>query len=1049
MHITIDLVKFYSRNSYFMNFLMETKSRGRKQYYFYTFLFVLLGLCSQGFAQVTVKGTVTDGANGTTLIGANILLKGTSTGTLTDVDGTYTIEIPSTYEEPVLVFSYTGYKTVEISVGAQSTIDVSMSEDYAVLDEIVVTGYGTQRKRDVTAAIATLDNEAIAAIAVASSVDAMKGQVAGVDIQSSGGRPGENPTIRIRGRRSIAASNDPLFVIDGIPQTSTSGAIFDINPQDIESMEILKDAAATAIYGSRGANGVIIITTKRGKSGKSVVSYDGYYGVSSVLNTVDMMNGSEFAAMKRESRRRDANGQVAWNGTIPSDEVVFEDAVELASIAQGRSTDYQDLIFSDGWQTNHQLSVAGGSENTQFNMSLGYFDEQGIISNMDFQRLTGRINLDHKISNVFKAGISFLATSSTQNWGSSATLGEAIANNPLGVPFDEATGEILFLPTNDGIRTNPLSELVENAYVDERRVTRIFAPVYLNVNITEGLKFTTTFGPDIRLRRRGEFRASLTNDNRGGPADAEIENTSDLGYTLENLLTYDRKVGGNSNFKVTLLQSVQKLRTELAKAEVLNLPYESQLFYNIGTAEVKGNLNSSLIEWSLASFMGRINYDLNGKYLFQASIRADGSSRLADGNKWNSFPGVSVGWRIVDEPFFEGVNIFNDLKLRASYGEVGNTSVDPYQTAGRLERTAYAWNESPAFGFALDEIPNSDLGWEVSRTVDIGLDFDILNGRLSGSIDWYRTNTEDILLERNLPYTSGYNSILQNIGSTRTTGWEFGLNANIIDRPQGLRWSLDFNISGYKEEITELALKDENGNSLDDVGNKWFIGQPIRVYFDYEKIGIWQANEADQANTVENKVPGEIKLADVDGDGVITPDDRVILGTDVPDFFGGLNSRFEYKGFDFNFFFFFRQGQMIRSRFHDSNNSLFARYNNLDVDYWTIDNPTNEFPRPNENQERPRDASTMSYFDGSYIKLRTLSLGYTFPAAVAQKLKMSNLRVYVTGQNLWFASEYDTFDPELGVNRSLNEEEGTPDIQVGSGQVPSNRLILFGVRAQF
>lgn len=1040
---------FFHETPTSMNFLMHTKSKAKSSSLFATFLLVFLGLATQSFAQNrTIKGTVTDASNGGTLIGANILLKGTATGTLTDIDGTYSLEIPDSYTDPVLVFSYTGYESIEVVVGSQSVIDLSMSEDYTVLDEIVVTGYGTQRKRDVTAAIATLDDEAISAIAVASSVDAMKGQVAGVDIQSSGGRPGENPTVRIRGRRSIAASNDPLYVIDGIPQTSTGGAIFDINPQDIESMEILKDAAATAIYGSRGANGVIIITTKRGKSGKSVVSYDGYYGVSSALNTVDMMNGAEFAAMKRESRRRGPDGQVAWDGTIPSDDIIFEDAVEIESIARGRSTDYQDLVLDNGWQTNHQLSVSGGSENTQFNMSLGYFDEQGIISNMDFQRLTGRINLDHKISKIFKAGISFLATSSTQNWGSSATLGESLANNPLGVPYDEATGDLLFLPTNDGIRTNPLAELVENAYVDERRVTRIFAPIYLDINIAEGLKFTTTFGPDIRLNRRGEFRAALTNDNRGGPADAEIENVSNLGYTLENLLTFDKKLGGG-NFKVTLLQSIQKSRAELAKAEVLNLPYESQLFYNIGTAEVKGNLNSRLTEWSLASFMGRVNYDIKGKYLFQASLRADGSSRLAEGNKWNYFPGFSAGWRIVDEPFFDNVNIFNDLKLRASYGEVGNTSVDPYQTAGRLDRTTYAWNETPAFGFALDEIPNSNLGWEVSKTIDIGLDFDILNGRLSGSLDWYRTNTEDILLERNLPYTSGYESILQNIGSTRTTGLEFGINANIIDRPGGLRWNLGFNISGYNEEITELALKDENGNSLDDVGNKWFVGQPIRVYFDYEMAGIWQSNEADQANTVENKVPGEIKLADVDGDGVITPDDRVILGTDVPDYFGGITNRFEYKGFDLNIFFYFRQGQMIRSRFHDSNNSLFARYNNLDVDYWTIDNPSNTAPRPNENQERPRDASAMSYFDGSYVKLRNLSLGYTFPKAVTEKLKMSNLKIYVSGQNLWFASDYDTFDPELGVNRSLNEEEGSPDIQVGSGQVPSSRLILFGLKAQF
>jgi TonB-linked SusC/RagA family outer membrane protein len=1009
----------------------------------------LSSLAVQSMAQSRqISGTITDEGSGDPLIGANILLKGTSTGTVSDFDGNYTLDVPSS-GNPILVISYTGFKDLEIIVGNQSKIDISMSPDAALLDEIVVTGYGVQKKREVTAAIATLDGENLKNIAVASSVDAMKGQVAGVDVQSTGGRPGENPAVRIRGRRSIAASNDPLYVIDGIPQTSSGseGAIFDINPQDIESMEILKDAAATAIYGSRGANGVILITTKRGKAGRTVVSYDGYYGTTAPVRTVDMMDGAQFAQLKRESRRRNAAGQVAWDGTVPSDELIFEDAVELESIAQGRSTDYQDLILGDGWQTNHQIGVSGGSENTRFNISLGYFDEQGAIKGMDYNRLTGRVNLDQKINDIFSAGISFLATNSIQNWGSSAALREAISNNPLGTPYD-AEGNLLFLPTNDGIRTNPLSELVDNAYIDERRVTRIFAPVYLDINIMEGLKFKTTFGPDIRNRRRGEFRASLTNDNRGGPADAEIQNVQDLGYTLENLLTYNKGIGQNSNLKVTLLQSIQKLRREESKAEVLNLPYESQLFYNIGTAEVKGNLSSRLTEWSLASFMGRINYEIAGKYLFQASLRADGSSRLARGNKWNYFPGLSLGWRIIEEPFMENLTIFDELKIRASYGEVGNTSVNPYQTSGRLARSVYAFDEAPAFGFALSEIPNPDLGWEVSKTVDIGIDYSVANGRVHGTLDWYNTNTEDILLARNLPYTSGYRSILQNIGSTNSKGIEFSINAAILNKPNGFNWDIGFNIAGYKEKITDLALKDENGNALDDVGNQWFIGSPINVYFDYQKEGIYQSNEVDLGKTRENKEPGEIKLADLDGDGIITPADRTILGSDVPDYYGGFNNTFSYKGFDLSFFFYFRQGHMIRSRFHDSNNSLFARYNNLDVDYWTVDNPTNAFPRPNENQERPRNASTLSYFDGSYLKLRNVSLGYNLPSEITEKLNMSRLRIYVSGQNLWFITKFDTYDPEIGDPRA-NDPNSSSNAQVGSSTIPSNRIILFGVKATF
>lgn len=981
--------------------------------------------------QSVVTGVVSD-ENGSPLPGASVVIKGSSVGTVTDFDGKYSINAAS---DATLVFSFVGYKTIETAINGRTSIDISLGVDAGLLDEVVVVGYGSQKRGEVTAAIASIDAASIEKIATSSSIDAIKGQVAGVDIQSNGGRPGENSTVRIRGRRSIGASNDPLYVIDGIPQISGTTSVADINPQDIESMQILKDAAATAIYGSRGANGVILISTKRGKVGKTSVTYSSHYGTTSATQLVDMMNGAEFADLKRESRRS------GWNGTIPQDNEVFLDPVELQSIAEGRSTDWLDLVLNNGHQTNHQLAVSGGSENTTFNTSLGYFNEQGIISNMDYERFTGRINLDHRINDIFKVGVSFTISNSVQNWGSSSTMGEALAINPLGVPYDDE-GNLIFLPTNDGIRTNPLNELVPGAYIDERKVTRIFAPVYLDININQDLKWTTTFGPDIRYRRRGQFRGSLTNDNRGGPGDASIEHNDDFGYTLENLLTYGKAITDNQNLKVTLLQSIQKSRQENSYTAVANIPYESQQFYNMGSASVKGDIQSGLVEWTLSSFMGRVNYDIAGKYLLQASLRADGSSRLAEGNKWNYFPGVSAGWRLSEESFMNDSPV-SELKLRASYGEVGNTSVDPYQTAGRLEGTVYAFGETSALGFGLNEIPNSNLGWEVSKTFDLGLDFGFWNGRISGAVDYFRTQTVDILLNRSLPYTSGYESILQNIGATKTRGLEFNVNAAILDNPDGLSWELGFNIAGYKEEITELALRDEAGNPVDDVGNRWFIGQPINVFYDYEKIGIYQVNEEALAAAAEGKVPGEIKLRDVNGDGIITPDDRVILGTDVPDYYGGITNNFSYKGVDFSFFFYFRQGQMLRSRFNDSNNSLFGRYNNLDVDYWTPDNPTNANPRPNENQESPRDASTLSYFDGGFIKLRNVTLGYNFPKTLTDRLGMTNLRLYLSGQNLFFITDYETFDPEV------SEETAEDNDGLSSSVVPSNKMFSMGINVTF
>ncbi len=1004
---------------------------------------IIAVLCTTGltYAQTTISGTITDDEDGGALPGVNVVVKGTTVGTVTNIEGGYSLRVPA--DAQTLVFSSVGYGVREEEIGNRTTIDMRMEPDLRSLNEVVVVGYGTQDSRDVTAAIASVSAEDIEKIPVASGVQAIQGQVAGVDVMSGGGRPGQAPSIRIRGRRSISASNDPLYVIDGIPQTSSTSAIFDINPQDIELMEILKDAASTSIYGSRGANGVILITTKRGEPGETKVTYSGYYGISDVLRTADVMDGAEFAALKRESRRWDPETRlVDYNGELPADELVFDDPVELESIAQGRSTDWQDLVLQNGYQTNHQLSVRGGTEKTQFNVALGYFKEEGIISVLDYERINGTINLDHQINDVFKVGLSTITSYSTQNFGNGSIMGEALSNNPLGVPYDEE-GNLRFLPTNDGIRTNPLNELVENAFIDERKAIRIFAPLFLEAKIADGLRYKATFGPDIRLERLGFFAASETNTNRGGPARAAVDNFQGIGFTLENLVTWEKNFNNQHEFKVTLLQSVQSSRFEGYGVNVANLPYESQLFYNVGTAEVKGDLSSRLSMWKLASYMGRINYKFADKYNIQATLRADGSSRLAGDNKWNYFPGISAGWRISDEAIFADSDFLQELKLRAGYGLVGNTSVAPYQTFGRLRRTTYAWDESPAFGYGLAEIPNEQLGWETTSEVNVGLDYGFFGGRVFGSLDFFRANTNDLLLQRNLPNTSGYNSILQNTGSTQTQGVEFFVAANIINSPSSFKWNLSFNASRVSEEITNLALTDEAGNPIDDVGNGWFIGEPIKVFFDYEKEGIYQLDEVDLARDRENKVPGEIKIKDQDGDGLITPSDRKIIGTDLPDILGGITNSFEYKGFSFSFFFYYRLGHTIRSRFHDSNNTLFARYNNLDVDYWTKDNPTNAFPRPNQNQERPRDGSSATYFDGSYVKLRNVNLGYKFPESLTNRIGMSNLRVYASGQNLWFWSKYDAFDPET------SDPDDTRQPQISSGTIPSTRLFILGVSAQF
>lgn len=999
-------------------------------------LSVLFLLGSFVSAQQSVEGIVDDSA-GVPLPGVNVVIKGTTNGTTTDFDGNFSIEAAET---DVLIFSYIGFKNQETSVGDNTSFNISLEEEQNFLDEIIVTGYGTQTRREVTASIVKVSGEDIQRIATSSSIDAIKGQVAGVDITSAGGRPGQSPIVRIRGRRSISASNDPLYVIDGIPITSSveGGAISDIAPQDIKSMEILKDAAATSIYGSRGANGVILITTNRGKAGeKSKISYSGYYGISEVTNVPTMMNSDQFIEMSREAWRMDANNVNVYNGTTTtnvSELINNGDQPLVDNYNAGIGYNWLDMVLQKGLQTSHNLSVMGGSEKTQYNVSMGYFKEEAVIPGMDYERINARLNLDHRINDMFKFGISMTLTQSTNNWGSNNVMSEGLRTLPMAVPYN-ADGSIRFLPANDGIASSPLAEIVPGAYVDERISTRIFSPVYVNVTLSDELSFTSNFGPDIRFTRRGKFRGSLTNAIKGGPADAESFNTREVGFTLENILSYNKEIGPGT-LKLTALQSIQEYQREGSSINVINLPYESQLWHNVGSAAVKGNLNSSLTEWQLQSYMGRVNYDINGKYLFQASIRGDGSSRLSEGNKWAYFPGISAGWRMNEESFMQSLP-FDEFKLRASYGAVGNTSIDPYQTAGGLSRSVYSFGGANAYGFGLSDIANPALGWEISKTLDFGVDYSLMGGNITGSIDIYQTKTTDLLLSRSLPYTSGYSSVFQNIGATETNGVEFGINAVIIDNPDGFSFDVNLNLASYDEKIVELAVKDASGNPVSDAGNAWFIGQPIRVFYDYKKAGIYQLGEAAVAQTLEGKNPGDIKLLDYDENGQITPDDRHVVGTDIPDLYGGLTTNFSYKNWDLSAFFYFRQGHMIESSFHRNNNTLFARYNNLLVDYWTPNNPTNAFPRPNAAQERPENATTMEYFDGSYLKLRNLTLGYDVPSDQATRIGMSRLRLYLQGQNIWFSSEYDTFDPEIGEN------------DLDSGVAPSSSLWSIGVRANF
>lgn len=965
-----------------------------------------------------ISGKVID-AKGEALIGASIAVKGTTTGTIADSDGSFAISVGN---DATLVISYTGYNTKEEIVGTRTVIEVILEENVSELAETVVVGYGTQRKSQLTGAISSISSKQITELPITNARQALQGRAAGVDVVQAGSRPGSAPVVRIRGRRSIQASNEPLYVVDGIP---LAGGIDDINPQDIQSMEILKDASATAIYGSRGSNGVVLITTKRGKAtGKSVVSFDSYYGFSEALGRIDVMDGPQFAEYKRESRRA-IGTYPAGPATAEADAKLFE-PIELDGIAQNRTTDYQSYLLRQGKIQSHQIGVLGGDKKTQFALSGNFFKDEGIIYNQDYTRYTFRLNLDHQIRSNLRVGTSTLLVYSERNGENFNPYGGALQENPLGKPYDD-NGNLIFLPTSDGLRTNPIAEIIPGAQIDLTKRIRMFTSMYGEWEFLPGLKYRVNFGPDFTDARNGRFIGSLTNDRRAGQAIARTSYSYSFNYTLENILNYNKSFGQN-NLNITAMQSLQKDDFETANISVDGIPVESQTFYALGQASTINNPGTGITQWTLNSYMGRINYDFKGKYLLTLTGRYDGSSRFGRNTKYGFFPSAAIGWNISEENFLKGAKWLEQLKLRASYGSIGNTAINPYQTQTSLSRTTYLFGTTGAYGYRPSTLGNPDLKWESTSTANIGLDFSLWAGRVYGNIEVYQSDTRDLLLNDQLPLTSGFSSVLRNVGSTRNKGLEITLSTTNINKGD-FRWTTDLQFTHNKEAILELF----NGK-VDDIGNNRFIGQPLSVYFDNRKIGIWQTNELDLATKYQRKV-GEIKVEDINNDGKIDASDRTILGSQVPDWSGGITNRFEYKGFDLSFFVFARVGSLISSGFHTSFNSLAGRYNNLDVDYWTPNNPTNEFPRPNQNQEAPVFQSTLQYFSGTFVKLRNINFGYNIPVK-----KITGLRVFTSIQQPFIWSEYRS--KYKGID---NETDGS----VNQNQTPAVRQFTFGINAKF
>lgn len=975
---------------------------------YYLALLVLLLSFTNTFAQTTVTGMVT-GEDGAGLPGVTIQVQGTSTGTVAKGDGRYEVAVSGT--DAVLVFSYTGYQKQEIAVGGRRQIDVQLQPDMAVLEQLVVIGYGTVKKRDLTGSISQMDAKEITATPANNILESLQGRIAGLDLVESDGQAGSGLSFTLRGNRSLNASNEPLILVDGIPY----GSALELNPADIQSIEVLKDASATAIYGTRGSNGVILVTTKKGQSGRVQVSLSTYYGSQSNAGLAKIQTGDEYAAFKREAFKTQG---------ITDDAAIFNPD-ELAAINSRQYVDWMREVIKDGSVQNHELSITGGSEKTTFSLSAGVYDEQGLFKNDDLRRYNGSVGIGYSLLSNLKIGTKLFYTFRDNNRRQDP-LNQANKINPFGTPYD-AQGNIIAYPVaGQSFNISPLVDEVPGAYVNNLQGNRVFNSTYLEWGIVKDLTFRSNFGFDFQNDRAGYYFGAKTIKRAGNGSQSGIEGYRGTGLTWENTLTYSKDMGDN-NFNLLVGNSLIHNSSETFSAFGTNQVSETTTFYDLGSNSSELAIKSGLVESALSSVFGRLNYKLLDRYLLTASVRADGSSVFADGKKWGYFPAVALGWRLSSEGFMSDATVFSNLMLRASWGISGNSAIKPYQTLGGLGRSIYSFGETAAYGYFPKDVSNPDLTWEKTATTNLGLDFGLMKDRVYGSINVYQSNTSDLLLQRLLPGTSGYSSVIQNIGKTRNKGFEVELTSVNV-RSNSFKWTSDLTFSLNREEIVQLT-----GGADRDLGNGWIVGQPTQVFYDYNKIGIWQLGEEEQAAKY-GQLPGDIKVQDVNNDGKITADaDRVVVGTIRPDFSYGLNNTITFLNFDLSAFLYGRKGQTISSE-ASGNYKIDGRENGPLVDYWTPTNPTNDHPRPDKNKNQNSSyMSTLYYVNGSFLKIKNITLGYTLPASVNKGMHISNLRVYTTMRNYFTFSKMSPYDPERG----------------GSLAFPMTKQWIFGLNANF
>lgn len=1015
-------------------------------------LLLLMAMCAfiPSFSQQkNITGKITDAA-GIALAGVSVSVSPGNQATSSGPQGTYSIPVPATGAS--LTFSFVGYKEQVIPVGDQTTIDVTLQQANDQLDEVVVIGYGTAKRKDITGAVVSIKSDVITQTPTHNALEAIQGRAPGVDITRTSGAAGSGVNISIRGFKSIAARDDiydrnaPLIIIDGFQ----GGDLSSLNTDDIASMEVLKDASATAIYGAQGGNGVIIVTTKKGATGKLKVSYSGYYGINTFQYPKPRMY-EDYMNLRRAAWNNSVVGGVPeWSSPADDPKLFTNLPGELAAWQAGQWVDWLDLVSRNGSQQSHNVSVTSGTDKTKIYLAAGYFKEQSMLRNNDFSRYNLRLNLDQTISKFAKAGV-VTQVSYTDQDNRRDPVSTATSLSPFGEPYD-SNGVVNRFPIANDNRISPLAD-ERNEYVarDNIQRTNIITGAYIELRPFNGLTFRSNFSATLNYSKRGEFsdKTSLAQkDNQLSLASQTTGFSRFLNW--DNILTYTKDLGDHS-ITVTGITSFLQNNDEQVIASGSGQILASQIYYGLeGTnPAITRSISAPYERWNNMAYAGRLNYSYKGRYVLYLSGRYDGASRLAPGKKWDFFPSAGVAWNVSDENFFKNINVVNTLKLRATYGVSGNYNISVYGTQSGLtysSRMSFGEVAAPAYLFN-PTVGNPDVGWEKTATTNIGLDFGLLKNRITGTVDVFRAKTTDILYKRNLPQSSGVTDIFENIASTLNKGIEVMVTSQNIQQ-RDFKWSTTITFSKTKQEILHIV---NNKDVIVDERNSLLVGRPITAFYTFKKLGIWQANEEAEAATYRYGSatgntfrPGDIKLQDISGpdgkpDGVIDATyDRTYIGATVPDWVGGLQNSFTYKNFDLGVYLLFRYGQTIDAAFLGRYNPGGNGNGPAMIDYWTPTNPTNDFPRPVKNGQLINYAGyqTLTFIDGSFFKIKNITLGYTLPKNISQKIFSDRIRFYATASNAFtFAKSHlvKDYDPERG----------------GAESSPIGRQFVFGVNASF